>query len=62
MNAYTFSASGEFVAQITCHENPLEPGAYLLPASATFVAIPDTIPDGQQPRWNGNAWALIQAR
>lgn len=60
MKAYTYTPSGELIAQVICDENPLVPGEYLLPARATFTA-PPTAPAGKHPRWRGLAWELISA-
>ena len=59
MLAYTYDLAGQYVATVSCDADPLTSGEYLLPAQATFVAIPDTVPEGQVLRWNGYAWESI---
>ena len=59
MNAYQYNTAGFFEGQTVADESPLEPGVYLMPARTTLTAPPAEIPDGQWPRWNGSAWALV---
>jgi hypothetical protein len=54
---YHYDIDGVFVGSSDALESPLEPGVYLCPAGATFVA-PPSIPSGKQAVFNDGAWAL----
>lgn len=47
---------GYFVGSTEADESPLEPGVFLLPASAVEAEAP-TPPDGHRARWDGEAWS-----
>ena len=59
MQAYQYDRAGLYIGPNEADESPLEPGVYLLPARCTLTAPPADVPDGQWPRWNGTAWALV---
>lgn len=59
MKAYTFDTQGHLIGETIADESPLEPGIFLLPARATFVAPPTECPKDKQPRWNGFKWDLV---
>lgn len=59
MKGYSYDEStGEFRAEVTLHESPLEPGVFLLPAFATLLAPP--VAGAQQAAvWRNGAWMLV---
>lgn len=59
MLCYQFNSSGLFIGTTDADESPMEPGVFLLPSRCTFVAPPETIPDGKVPRWNGTSWDAV---
>lgn len=56
---YQTNYSGLFVGETIADESPLEPGVYPLPAGCVELAPPESWPEDQWPRWNGNGWDLI---
>lgn len=57
--AYQTDRAGLYTGITEADESPLEPGVYLLPLGATFVAPPATWPANKWPRFNGHAWELV---
>lgn len=49
--------TGVYQGTTECDESPLEPGVYLIPASATHIA-PPKVGDGQYAEWVDGAWAV----
>lgn len=59
MKGYSYDEStGEFRAEITLRESPLEPGTYLLPAFAALTP-PPVVGAQQAAVWRNGAWALV---
>lgn len=58
MKAFQFDNAGLYLGETVADESPLEPGVYLLPARATLVAPPASVPQDKWPRWNGVEWTL----
>lgn len=58
MSAYQYDLAGYFVGVTEADESPLEPGVFLLPARCTLTP-PQNPSEGEWPRWNGSAWALV---
>lgn len=58
MKAFQFDNAGLYLGETVADESPLEPGVYLLPARATLVAPPTSVPQDKWPRWNGVEWTL----
>ena len=56
--AYQYDFAGLYTGITEADESPLEPGVYLLPERATFVAPPDEWPEDKWPRFNGYSWKL----
>lgn len=52
--------SGEFLGLELAHESPLEPGVWHMPAHATDVPPPATIPSGHRARFDGAAWSVFE--
>jgi hypothetical protein len=50
-----------FTEATDAHESPAEPGVWLLPNAATFVAPPPFTPPDQTAQWDGAAWHVIDA-
>jgi hypothetical protein len=53
---YSYTADGYFLGTQEANPNPLEPGNFLIPASATDVS--PTFAEGKLTRWNGSEWVL----
>ena len=58
MKTHSFDFGGFYIGSEDADPDPMNEGAFLLPARATFVPPPEPIPDGQWPRWNGAEWQL----
>ncbi|WP_336152612.1 phage tail protein [Acinetobacter ursingii] len=56
---YQYNSAGMYVAATLADESPLEPGVFLIPANATEIAIPESWPEDQWPRFNGANWQLV---
>lgn len=56
---YQYNHAGMYVGTTTADESPREPGVFLVPANATVVAIPESWPEDQWPRFNGANWQLV---
>lgn len=57
--AYQTDRAGLYAGETVADDSPLEPGVLIVPAGAVLVPPPQSIPDGQWPRWNGSAWDLV---
>jgi hypothetical protein len=58
--AYQCDQNGLYLGMVPRQQSPLEPTVYWIPAGATLIAPPDTIPAGQFARFlfDQNVWAL----
>lgn len=54
------SSTGEFVGQSVADESPLEPGVYLIPAHATEIAPPISVPAGSVAVFSGTSWSVVE--
>jgi hypothetical protein len=53
---YSYNPDGYFFGTQEANPNPLEPGNFLIPASATDVS--PIFQEGKLTRWNGSEWIL----
>lgn len=59
MLAYCYSPyTGDYVGSIEINEDPLDPGNWLVPGSATLVEPPPYNDATQTCRWNGTEWVV----
>lgn len=57
--AYQTDSAGIYVGDTVADESPLEPGVWLLPAGATFDALPAEWPADKWPRHVAGHWELV---
>jgi hypothetical protein len=61
VDCYSFDpVTGEYAGVSQAWADPLTPGEYMLPASATFIE-PPAAQAGKVRRWTGNVWILVDA-
>jgi len=57
VDIFHFDENGILLGAGVADPDPLQPGAFLIPAGAVTVA-PPAVPEGRRARWNGAAWSL----
>lgn len=55
MEVYLFDDQGRFSGAKNCQKNPLQEGAFLVPAMSTDIT-PCEVEEGFYPYWNGDSW------
>jgi len=58
--AYVYDEDGYYIGPTPVQESPLEPGLWLIPGACTMTPLPELV-DGEQARWDGEAWIVEQA-
>lgn len=56
---YQTDTAGHYLGECDADESPLEPGVWHIPARAVLQPPPTSWPEGQWPRWDGQAWQLV---
>jgi len=59
MKAYFYDHQGFYVGIINRQQSPLEPGVWLMPASAT-TEMPPECAENQIQKWTGSQWIVIE--
>ena len=61
MLIYNYDENGQFTYPEEADEDPLNKGAYLIPANATHIPPPELKP-GEVARWSGSKWTVATLR
>lgn len=52
-------SAGHYIGNTEADEDPMQPGAFLVPRGCVEEAPPDTWPADSWPRWTRTGWELI---
>lgn len=55
---YQTDVDGYLIGEATAHPDPMDEGAYLVPAGCADIQ-PPTLLEGQRARWTGQAWVVV---